>query len=1300
VIGSDAAAVDGKGDSALVKLLSNGNYHVMVTAEGTGYSRWCEFAVTRWRDDAVTDQSGTFIYLRDGESGRVWSATARPTCADGVAQFDRSAARFSCTDNGFEANLTVAVGNADDVELRRLHITNVSSRPRTLSVTSFAEIALAVPAVDSAHPAFSKLFVETEINGELGAILATRRPSTPDEARLWFFHEAVVHRAAGAVSFETDRLHFIGRGRDLSVPQALCYHDPLPGHAGPVLDAIAAIRVPLAFGAGESLTIDWFSGMAASRPECVALARRCRDPGAAVQLLEDAGDYRHDILSRIGASEADGRIYERLAEAVVYANAGLRADEAEIAKNRRGQPGLWRFGISGDDPVVLLQLSGVEDLGVAKQMAQAHAFWRLNGIRSELVIATSPAHAGGPSPREALTAMVAAGPGADAVGKPGGIFLLDDAGLDDQDRTLLKCVARIAVTGSAGSLVEQVERWAARRITPQRPPPSVSRQSTQVPAHGAAVSSPLAGGEHDCCSSDHAFSNDLREYVMVVAADRMTPAPWTNVIANPEFGTLVSESGSATTWSENAHEFRLTPWSNDPVSDPNTEAFYIRDEATGRYWSPTLLPTRSAIPYQTRHGFGYSAFEHVENGIESVQQVYVAIDAPVKFSAIILRNQSGATRRVSVTGYLDWVLGDERTKTQTQIVTELDDDTGAIFARNAYNSDFADRVAFFDVEGNDRSACGDRRDFFGIGGTLAVPAALAETRLSGRVGAALDPAAALRVMVDLPAGEERTVVFRLGAAKGTLEARNLVRRWRGANAARVALDAVHAHWRQTLGVLQVQTPDATINALANGWLLYQVMGSRLWGRTAFYQSSGAFGFRDQLQDVMALVHARPGLFREHLLRAASRQFVEGDVQHWWHPPSGKGIRTRCSDDYLWLALVTSRYVDVTDDFGVLDELCPFVESPALKEGEQSRYEQPQVSAQTSSLYSHCQRAIRHGLRYGEHGLPLMGAGDWNDGMNLVGVGGKGESVWLAFFLIVVLRRFSPVARRRGDSGFADWCDSEALMLVGRVEAGAWDGSWYKRAWFDDGTPLGSAVNAECQIDSIAQSWSVLSGAASSVRASAAMTSLYNRLVHPDTRVVQLLDPPFDTSVPSPGYIQGYVRGVRENGGQYTHAAVWAALAFAALGDSDRAWELFELLNPVGHALDDAAVATYKVEPYVVAADIYAFFPHAGRGGWTWYTGSAGWMYQLLVESLLGFRRKGNQFRMDPLLPRDWDQFDMRLDFGESTYKITCQRAASAANARVTVDGVVASDGWVSIQSDGNTHAVVVDVWREPQPLAA
>ncbi|UQG60718.1 hypothetical protein MIH18_01805 [Marinobacter sp. M3C] len=1268
---------------AELQLLSNGSYHLMVTESGHGTSFWEGLAVTRWCADATLDLCGTRLHVRgDAAPGRGLKGTAGHDFRDGRSS-------VWAHDETLETRSEFAVSLDEPVELRRVVFTNISTRRLTLSATSYAEIVLSPPATDSAHPAFSKLFIETEFYRPLQAIIATRRPSAPADPTPWFFHTALVGgAAAGTMTFETDRMRFIGRGRDAGNPQALEDGASLSGTVGPVLDAVAAIRVPFVLEAGGSITIDWLTGVATTREACVALVQKVRKAQAARQILQQAGAYRRALLRRLGAHDADAVLYQRMAVSVAYGTAGLRANADVIEKNRRGQSGLWGFGISGDVPVVLLALTGPKLTIAIQQMVRAHAYWAAFGLRSELAVLCTPSTSTDDEPRlfDRARQEVDAGPGAALIGKPGGIFVLDGTTLDEGDRILLQSVARIVSTDA-----NELSAPLALHFTDATPGPGYEPE--QAPA--------LAVANHPLPDNLFAFNGyggftpDGREYVITTSATRMTPAPWVNVIANPDFGTVVSESGSATTWSENAHEFRLTPWSNDPVSDPNTEALYIRDNVSGRAWSPTLLPRPGAGAYTIHHGFGYSLFKHTEDDIESELRIYVAIDSPVKFSVLRLRNQSDRPRQLAVTGYVDWVLGDERAKTKMHVVTEVDAQTGALFARNAYNTDFEGRTAFFDVHtdgvNSTTEVCGDRADFFGTAGSLAAPAALSQAHLSGRVGAALDPCAVLRVGVDLAPGQTHVLVFKLGAGKTADEARDLVSRWRRPRAADEALDAVNAFWHHTLGAVQVQTPDPTLNVLANGWLLYQVIASRLWGRTGFYQSSGAFGFRDQLQDVMTLVHAAPVLVREHLLRTASRQFIEGDAQHWWHPPSGKGVRTRCADDFLWLPLTICRYVETTGDTGVLDETCAFLQSRPLKKGEMSNYERPDVSDEVASLYEHGVRAIRRGLTQGVHGLPLMGSCDWNDGMNLVGAGGRGESVWMGFFLYEVLTRFAPLARAHGELDFAELCEHQARELRSRIEASAWDGAWYQRAWFDDGSVLGSTTNAECQIDSIAQSWSVLSGAAPAERAQRAMSSLDERLVHRDTKLVQLLDPPFNTSTPSPGYIQGYVPGVRENGGQYTHAAVWAAMAFAALGDAKRAWELFALLNPLNHTADVAAVTTYKVEPYVLAGDVYTNPAHVGRGGWAWYTGSAGWMFQLISESLLGLQRCGNQLRMRPLLPPHWMTFDMQYRFGASRYDITCRCAEAATTTSVVLDGAEIDGGSFTLVDDGQVHLVIVNL---------
>ncbi|MGE5095424.1 MAG: GH36-type glycosyl hydrolase domain-containing protein, partial [Betaproteobacteria bacterium] len=914
------------------------------------------------------------------------------------------------------------------------------------------------------------------------------------------------------------------------------------------------------------------------------------------------------------------------------------------------------------------------------------AYWRLKGLAVDLVIWNED-HAGYRQLlQEQIMGLIAAGVEAHVVDRPGGIFVRRAEQIAEEDRTLFQSVARIIVSDRRGTLLEQVNRPIAEPRGPHMMPARFTG------ARSAAAGTPAASEPLLLSNGHGGFSADGTEYVVTSAPREalMTPAPWANVIANAAFGTLVSESGAAYTWSENAHEFRLTPWSNDAVTDASGEALYIRDDESGEFWSPTPLPSPGAAPYVTRHGFGYSVFEHTHDGIRSELRIYVDPQAAVKFSALTVSNRSGRPRRLSVTGYVEWVLGDLRAKTAMHVVTEIDKATGALCARNAFNTEMGGRIAFFDADVDEatRTVTGDRTEFLGRNGSTARPAALARPQLSNRVGAAFDPCAAIQVAFQLADGREREVVFRLGvaAARNAADTGQVAKRLRGQAVAHEALENARNYWRHTLGAVQVETGDPATDVLANGWLLYQALSCRMWGRTGHYQSGGAFGFRDQLQDAMALVHAAPALLREHLLRCAARQFAEGDVQHWWHPPSGRGVRTHCSDDFLWLPLAACRYVTCTGDFGVLDESVGFLEGRPVAPGADSYYDLPGRSPDNATLYRHCVLAIEHGLRFGVHGLPLIGSGDWNDGMNTVGAGGKGESVWLAFFLHHVLQQFAALASTRGDAAFAERCRGEAARLAASIEKHGWDGEWYRRAYFDDGTPLGSASNVECRIDSISQSWSVLSGAADEARARQAMLALDRHLVRRDYGLIQLLDPPFDKTTANPGYIKGYLPGVRENGGQYTHAAIWAAMAFARIGDGARAWELLSMINPANHADTAAECARYMVEPYVVAADVYAVAPHIGRGGWTWYTGAAGWMYRLILESLLGVRREGDRLRIEPCLPPGHQGFRLRYRHGQSAYRIAVARAtAKGERTRLSVDGIEQPDGTIHLVDDGREH---------------
>jgi cellobiose phosphorylase len=1150
-----------------VNLLSNGNFSLAVTNAGGGYARWKEFDITRWRGDTTRDDWGQFIYVRDLDDKAFWSIAFQPTLrADKRynATFSPDKATFRRRDNEVETFTEIIVAAEDDIEIRRVTLLNHSKRPRRIELTSYNELALAPHAADRAHPAFSKLFIQTEAIVDKRALVAHRRPRSPKDAQIWAAHGIVADGAR--LDFETDRARFIGRGRSNANPAAL--ERNLSQTDGAVLDPIFSLRHLVRVAPGERVEVYFLLAAGDSKEKVLGAIEKYSDSNSIARAFDLAWTNAQLEMHRLRIAPEDVGYFQQLAGHMMYPAATLRASARRIRSNTKQQRDLWAYGISGDLPILLVTVANARDVRVVKQLLQAHTFWRVRGLKCDLVILDEDAASYEQSLSNELKRLVQSHTQYTGIDVPGGVFLRGAGQLPEDDLTLLKTVARVSLLAARGNLAQQLGAISSSVKMPPRLVPGKRL--------GEEPSAPLPFMELPYFNGLGGFTEDGREYAIYLGPGTVTPAPWCNVMANENFGALVSESGPGFCWCGNSQMNRITPWSNDPVSDPANDAIYIRDDETGTFWSPTPLPIRENDAYRTRHGQGYSIYEHNSHAIEQELTVFVPCDedggAPVRVQRLKLRNGGSRARRLSVLSFNALTLGTTNEETITNIVTSWDENERVLLARNAYHPAFGHKVAFFTASPTPTSYSGDRWEFLGRNGTAARPAALSRAALSSRAGAALDPCAALQSTVEIGVGETVEVIFITGQADSSEEAIRLAREWRETDCADAGYAATRAFWDKILDSLVVETPNKAVDFLLNRWLVYQDLSCRIWGRSAFYQSGGAFGFRDQLQDTMAMVYSKPDEARAQILRASAHQFVEGDVQHWWHPPLGAGVRTKFSDDLLWLPLVTAHYVRTTGDASVLHEDVEFIEGKILDENEHESYMEPTVSSQRASVLEHCRRSIKKGLTSGPHGLPLIGIGDWNDGMSRVGVAGKGESVWLAWFIIVALRDFAgllkasvqitagvslessleanPEARFEIDRTLQDeieWCESEALKLAATVEREAWDGEYYIRAYFDNGEPLGSHRSDEAQIDSLPQSWAILSGAGNKERAEQGMAAVEKQLVREADKMILLFTPPFDKSAQDPGYIKGYVPGVRENGGQYTHAAIWVAQGDGAQG---------------------------------------------------------------------------------------------------------------------------------------------------------
>jgi cyclic beta-1,2-glucan synthetase len=1272
------------------QLLCNGRYGLMITNAGSGYSQWGEFEITRWRSDQTQDPWGTFCYIHDVDSDRLWSNTYHPIGGkvEGYsADFALDRAVFRRADNGIYTETEVVVLPEDDVEIRRITLINRSVRTRRLNLTSYVELSMAPHNADRQHPAFNKLFIQTEAVPQHQTLLAYRRPRSEDDPPIYVAHRfSLEHAADEALQFETDRRRFIGRGRTLTNPMGV--FQELSNSQGFVLDPILSLRQSLSLGPGQRIQVTLVLAAGETRQQLLRLMGKYSDHHAIDQAMDFAWASAQVELRLLRIRPDEARRFQQLASNLLFPNPLLRPPAELIEENRKGQAGLWPYGISGDLPIALITIGEARDISLVRQMLQAHTYWRRHGLMAELVILNEEAGGYERPLRERLERLIQTHSMYAEVDRPGGIFLRSAAEIPEEDLRLLKAAASVVLVAARGSLLQGVPVEAPELLVPlakkRAPPePSALLRFMELPYFNSL------GG----------FTPDGREYAIYLGPNTHTPAPWANVIANPTFGTLISETGAGFAWYGNSQRNRLTQWSNDPVMDPPSEAVYIRDEETGVYWTPTPSPIREETAYRARHGAGYTVFEHNSNGIEQELTVFVPVDEkggePIKLQRLLLRNDSSRHRKLSVTYYVEWTLGENRESSQMHVVTHWDDEVQALLARNRYHPEYGDRVAFAAINPPPESYSGNRTSFLGRNRSLGNPAAMERTGLSRLTGAGFDPCAALQVTVELAPGERAEITCMLGQAESVEEVRKRVLVYREGLALETALSQTKAWWDGLLSTIEVHTPELAADFLINRWLLYQSLSCRIWGRSAFYQSAGAFGFRDQLQDVMAFLYAYPELAREHILLAASRQFKEGDVQHWWQPPSGAGIRSRISDDHLWLPYVVAHYIKTTGDLDILHMAVPFLDAPTLEDDQHEMFFTPEVALERATLFEHCRRAVTRSMTFGPHGLPLIGTGDWNDGMNLVGAGGKGESVWLAWFMVDVLQGMAELSVLLGRPDLSQIYHRDRNALIQRVERAAWDGEWYLRATFDDGTPLGSSANEEARIDSLPQSWAWLSGAADPDRADRALESAWKHLVREDEGLVLLLTPPFDRSKPSPGYIKGYPPGVRENGGQYTHAALWFAMALARRGDGTRAAKMLRMLNPIERARDPETVWRYGLEPYVVAADVYRLPGHIGQGGWSWFTGSAAWMYRAWVEEVLGLKVRGDHMQLNPVIPGWWEGFRLRYRHGEAIYEIQvenpegCERGVSW----VEMDGQRMRNGVIPLDRGLVKHRILVHMGK-------
>lgn len=1263
-------------------LLASNDYTLMINNRGEGFSKNGDIFINRWRRDFLSIPYGQFIYIRDLKDNYLWSAAYAPTYKEPdyySVEFSPYKASFRRKDREIETEMDVFLLPEEAGEVRRIRLYNNREEEALLEVISYFEIVGERLESDLAHPAFNNLFVETEVLEEEKCILAHRRNRDKGEDR-WILHGIRTFiNGEDKFYYETNKGNFIGRGGFLKVPMGII--KGLTNSSGIVLDPIMSIGKKIKLEPKEKIEIFFISALTNSKDEAIDILRKFNNKTSFKIALDLFKTKSQAEMGYLSLNKLNSRLYEELLPCLFYLNENIKQPYMLILKqNIKGKEGLWAYGISGDNPIVLVKIKSMEGISTLVQLLDAHEYWSYKGLKVDLVILNEEESMYFQPIFENIQEIVNERRG-NILNVSGGIFIRNKNNMPEEDIALLHHWARIVIKAEEGVKIKSIKN----ELPPMR---RYDGKLMEFPIKYLNV-------DLDFYNGYGGFSKDGKEYTIKLSKDIYTPMPWVNVIANRDFGTIVTELGGGFTWSKNSRENKLTPWHNDSIIDIPGEIIYLVDQITGSIWNITSKPVRDDGDYLVTHGMGYTKFHHHSQGIDQDLTIFVPINDSIKISLVRLKNDSKEGRKISLFYYIRPVLGVSDEETDRLLETDVED--SVFIVKNSANSEFKNSTLFISSSEKIHSYTGDRKEFIGSFPNYESPDGIQRVSLSNRVGFGYNTCAAIRIDINLLPNETKEFTFLMGVEEKLEKGLELINKYKDVQYAKKSLKEVEQFWNQILSTIQVNTPDKTMNYMINNWLMYQTIACRIWGRAGFYQVGGAFGARDQMQDTINAIYHMPEKTRKQIIRNCQHQYKEGDIQHWWHPiPDSevhKGIRSKYSDDLLWLPFGVAKYIKVTGDESILKEEVPFIESPILEETEEERYEVPSISGDMGTVYEHCIRAIDRSLKFGERGLPLMGGGDWNDGMNKVGYKGKGESVWLGWFIIKVLKDFIPICNMMEDLDRARKYEIIIEQIKEAIERNCWDGGWYRRAYFDDGTPLGSKENSECTIDSISQSWAVISGTGDRQRSEMALKAVEDYLINEEEGLIALLTPPFEISDIEPGYIKSYVPGIRENGGQYTHAATWVIKAFALLGEGDKAYNLFKLINPINHSRTPIEVAKYKVEPYVVAADVYTNPQHLGRGGWTWYTGSSGWLYMVGLEDILGFSIERDKLFINPCIPKDWEGFTIEYRYKSTKYSIEVKNPDKVNRGvrRLLIDGVSIKDKWVKLIDDGLHHNIIVEM---------